>query len=549
MAVHIREKPPLRRTVKAVTPSGRRYRWALDETLPENVFGELRHDSTMPGGYGQMDCVLPRDPRVDYADLERLTTLQVLAVGGEIVGEYRLEQAPRTSGDRMSVSPSAVGGQAYLSDDKSASKIYIDRDLAAWGDMSRARRVNWLASSYTIGTIATQADDASGLPSLRTTLQAPFSLAVAEALYDAGAANVVAAIYYDFTAAGVHGDVRFEWFVDTNSQDDLLGSGSSSGNLYAASAAAYFTPANARRYGNISFTWDANLAVAGGLNYDIQWRKLAVYGDHGLTRRGVDPGGFYASDIVAHAVRTWAPLLNFTEGADGTVQPSTFVLPHLAFKERTTAAEIIRHATRVGLQDWAVWANKTFYWHDRGQFARRWRARVGPARLEETGPQVDRLWNSIIVQYRDVDGSTRTVGPPGSGSDTEDSALQDTDPENPANKLGITRRDLLQMGTTTAAVATEVGRRFLEQSKLFDRSGRAELVGWVEDDRGVLHPYTHVRAGDLISFVDSNDTSYRRIVKASHAHPSCTVDLDSPPEGLQALLERLGVSLVPLGLG
>jgi hypothetical protein len=128
--------------------------------------------------------------------------------------------------------------------------------------------------------------------------------------------------------------------------------------------------------------------------------------------------------------------------------------------------------------------------------------------------------------------------------------LKDYDPENPANKLGIVRRDLLQMGTSTAAGATEVGRRFLEQTRLLDRSGRATLTGWVEDDRGVLHPYSRVRAGDSIVFVDASDKSERRIVKVDHTRSSrsCTVDLDAPPEGLQSLLERLGVVLVPLGL-
>jgi hypothetical protein len=50
--------------------------------------------------------------------------------------------------------------------------------------------------------------------------------------------------------------------------------------------------------------------------------------------------------------------------------------------------------------------------------------------------------------------------------------------------------------------------------------------------------------------VDANDSSYRRIVKTdkSRSDRSCSIDLDAPPEGLQSLLERLGVVLVPLGL-
>jgi hypothetical protein len=163
---------------------------------------------------------------------------------------------------------------------------------------------------------------------------------------------------------------------------------------------------------------------------------------------------------------------------------------------------------------------------------------------------MDRLWESVIVQYNDVDGSARTVGPPGSLADVESASLKDSDPENPANQLGIIRRNKLVMGTSTAAAATEVGRRFLEEQKLLDRSGRARIVGHITDDHGILHPYWRMRGGDLISFIDANDTSYRRIVKADHDGTSRTasLDLDAPPEGLDALLERLGVVLAPLGL-
>jgi hypothetical protein len=50
--------------------------------------------------------------------------------------------------------------------------------------------------------------------------------------------------------------------------------------------------------------------------------------------------------------------------------------------------------------------------------------------------------------------------------------------------------------------------------------------------------------------VDAADTSERRVVRTEKDHSSrtCSVDLDAPPQGLEALLERLGVVLVPLGI-
>jgi hypothetical protein len=71
------------------------------------------------------------------------------------------------------------------------------------------------------------------------------------------------------------------------------------------------------------------------------------------------------------------------------------------------------------------------------------------------------------------------------------------------------------------------------------------VVGYITDDKGITHPASAVRAGDQIAFVDAADTSYRRIVHTSFDYDSRTnsLDLDSPPEGMDALLERLGVSL------
>ena len=314
------------------------------------------------------------------------------------------------------------------------------------------------------------------------------------------------------------------------------------------------TAAN-RPYAYLSFQWTA-AASTGSTEYHTFWTCLAVYGNHGLTKRGTasatEAQGFYASDVIANAVSRWAPLLTYTTGSDGTIRPTSFVIPQLEFRTQTTASEILTQANRFHLNDWAVWegtkpGEPTFYYNERNGRGRKWRARIKPSQLTETGPQVDRLWNGVIVLYQDVDGSVKTVGPTGSLSDTTSDSLLDTDPLNPVNQKGIKRYATLDMGiVSTSAAATEVGRRFLERAKELDRSGSATIVGHIQDDHGVTHPAWAVRAGDQISFTDASDTSYRRIVKTSYDHDSRTnsIDLDSPPEGMDALLERLGASLL-----
>ena len=105
-------------------------------------------------------------------------------------------------------------------------------------------------------------------------------------------------------------------------------------------------------------------------------------------------------------------------------------------------------------------------------------------------------------------------------------------------------------GVSTLAGATEIGRRFLVEARRFDTSGQAQIVGHCEDDRGVMHPAWQIRAGDTITFTDAADTSPRRVIKTSYSDESltCSIDLDAPPDALAALLERLQVVLVPLGL-
>jgi hypothetical protein len=292
-----------------------------------------------------------------------------------------------------------------------------------------------------------------------------------------------------------------------------------------------------------------------GQHESVLWTYLGVVGNHGLPIQGTLTAtgglGVLASDVVQHAVQTWAPELATSRAGVSTIEQSTISIPHLVFADPTTASEIIKQATRFGLPDWWVDEGPTFHLASRANHGRNWRARVGPSGLRETGPQVDRLFNSVIVSYNDVTGVTRTVGPTGSGANTIDDSLSDLDPSNPVTAAGLTRRSVLAMGiTSTAAAASLVGQDWLAEQKLLSTAGQAQIVGHVEDDRGVLWPAWMIRAGDSISFTDAHDTGYRRIVRAEYSDGgrACQIDLDSPPEGLPALLARLSVSLTPLGL-
>lgn len=555
----VREFPPLRVYIDVQTPAGKHFRWGADEPDPANVPAGIRFSDTMPGGFETFDCTLPRKSSRAGADLEPFSTIKALSAGGGTVWEGRLERSPRSSGDEVSVSPSAVGYQAALDDDKSAREIYIDIDLSHWGSWAAQRQIDMNTVGYHAGqgSIDVLPDvGPNGLPAISQRFErlattagtGPF--AVHESWYDSHGIPI-GLLYFSTAQFGI-GVV--DWVVAAKMFQDARGAtpgAADSGDLSGSPGPRYLSTSQSHLFALLQTAYGGTFTGDGEWRTD--WRNVAVYGSHQLQGRGSDPQGFRASDIVTHAVRRWAPQLNVSSTS---VQASGYVIPHLVFLERTTASEMVKQASRFGLQDWAVWDDKTFYWHDRGVNSRHWRTRVGPAQLEETGPQIDRLWESVIVQYQDVDGSTKTVGPPGSGSDFEEADLKDLDPDNPANKAGITRRALLTMGTAGVDPFTQkpgapiqIGRRFLEEQKLLDSSGRARIIGHVESDRGVVFPYHAVRAGDTLSFVDASDPSPRRIVRTEKDQSSrtCSVDLDAPPEALQALLERLGVGITDLG--
>lgn len=555
--MQVRELPPLRLHILATSPTGKTWRWGEDERRAENNFKGLSFSTVMPGGHETCECTLPRKTRVSYQDMTRLSTLTVKGPGGRIASETRLEKTPRASGDDRNIQPQAVGWQAHLDDDSQAAEVYRDSALDHWGEPSSSRRLALHTGGTPYAVIegpTVEPDASTGIPGLLLRFSTEKNQsAAAEALYDAGSARI-SSIYYDMTS---HADsASFTGYVGVASTDAFAAQ-ENTADLIAGvddTDAATFSPTARYRYGWASF---AVPALADHGESDDHWmtlRRLAVYGNHGLTKRGTEPAaGFYASDVVANAISRWCPLYRFTTGSDGTIRPSSFVIPQIEFRAFTTAGNILKEAAKYELPDWAVWegdrpGEPKFYYNERNGRGKRWRARVAPAKLTETGPQVDRLFNGVIVSYQDVDGSTRTVGPPGTLADVTDDSLLDTDPLNPANQLGIKRYVILDMGmVSTSAGAIKVGSVFLEQAKAFDQSGSAELTGHVTDDHGVVHPAWAVRAGDQISFTDASDTSYRRIVKTSYSHDSRTnsIDLDSPPEGMDALLASLSVAVGP----
>jgi hypothetical protein len=423
--------------------------------------------------------------------------------------------------------------------------------MTKWLPASTQRKVNIEAGGGIIQDPTTTADLTTGYPSLVEAITGQWAQPVFnEAFYDSQAIPLGSLYYaWKINANVSSGDANWSWIASL-SADDVVTSVDSTANLRAAGPGngTISATTSSRMFARVRISYAVGGLGGSQQDYTIYWTCLAVYGNHGLTLVGPsdyqNAQGVAAQDVVRYVVNKYAPKLAMTQAGISTVSSSSqFVIPQLVWLTPTTAAQMVKDASRFDLQDWAVWEGPTLFWNDFNTRGGLWRARVGPSKLQEAGPQVDRIWNSVVVQFTDVVGIQRTVGPIGSGSTVEDATLTDPDPTNPATAAGLSRRANLQAGTGTAGMAIKVGQVFLAQQKQLNTSGQAQLVGYVSDSSGVMWPTWAVRAGDQISFVDASDTRYRRIVKKSYDHNTrtATIDLDSPPQGLDALLQRLGV--------
>lgn len=535
-------------------------RWGPDELSSESVPSGLTFSTSIPGGFKDMSCTLLRKLNIDYSDQALFDSVKVYGAGGKTAWEGRMVQFPREHGDAFSVKPGAVGWSSHLKDDPSFREIYVDHDLSRWKGPGTTRKINLVTGGFKLDSIDASAggDPTSGQPALGTSVQGPWSstaIGRGEGWYDAGGVPI-GSVYYAWKRDGVlsNTDTNWTWLVgsavdDVNSAGDITASlraaGPGSGTLTATSAN--------RRFAYVLLTYGA-LAVSNNATFTIYWTKLAVYGRHGLTRQGVASAtsaqGFYASDIVAHVIGQAAPLLTYTTGSDGSIKPTTFVIPQAAYLDPTTADDVIADINKYHLYEWGVYDNREFFWRPpNGPDITNWTVRLDEgAQVSLEGDDANNIFNGVFVTYQDGAGTKHTVGPPGSLAEATDASLVDTNPENPVNAHSIPRRwGLLEIQpVTTQAGAIQVGSVWLAEHNLPARRGQITLTGSVDHPVNGRRPVWEVRAGDTITIADRQGDAPRRVIETSYDHDSrkLTGSMDNTVFKLDAIMERMGIQLV-----
>lgn len=565
------ERPPMRQRILATAPNGRVYRWGEDSPIAEQIFEDLSHSDSANGGYKDLTVSLPRLPNVDYSDMQPGTKIELFGAGQRIQWLGRLERAPINTGDRLVIAPAAVGYEAALTDDSSAQEIYIASDLGEWGEASARRRAQegtktWQHSGQSQLLPAGTPEDPAN-PSSYSRVPA-ISHSWSE-LNVAGGADIDPLESW-YSGGGVQlGRIELElvnvkgaggsfWHnTPAACSDDIASAFEVLADFKATSGAGGYDMAAGRYYLLLASYFGG--AEKGKGPWEQQWRNIRVYGRSGIPAYGTFPArGVLFSDVIANVLSRWAPEIQFTTGLYGTIKPTSFLIPHLVFKTPTTAADMIQQAARFELPEYGVWdgpgRQPTFYSNPRGEREgrKRWRVRVGDAQLEDTGQQMDRVWNGVVVQGTGTDGSTIFVGPPGSGMQVTSARCADLDPLNPINQIsGKKRYARIEMrGVCTYEGMMEAAEAFLEQSKLLDGSGKATLTGFVEDEHGREWPYSEVKGGDLIEFLGASIPGYRYIVNSGKAKAglAASIDIDAPADSYDALMERLGAEFIGVGL-
>lgn len=534
---------------------GRKLRFGGDAAGAYRQATQIKFQTALPGGHGPGTIVVPRADWWDQSSAAMLSAVTVVDGAGRNVYEGRVSGA--TQPDTTHVEIQTEGWAKSLEDDETAAMIFVDRDLGAWGDPSNQRQINLVGGGFKsqMGSSEVTTDLATGNPCLKMRFDHLETILMRQESVYYGQGIPLKRVYYDVInhdnpTLNNMGSVQWSQYVELWSDDVATTVVATTGDQLPNPDTAYLTTTTEdARYVALTHEWAGATANAGG-DWTIDWRKLAVYGNHGLPLAGPDPGGLYVSDIVKYAVGRWAPALRF--GPDSVETTTNYAVPHSVFKDPTTAKEMVESLVLLGSNsfyplDWFVYDERRFNLKSPGKYGRTWRLRRDEgAKSSSDGPDASNRINGVRVQYDPGDGSQRSVGPSGSNSTSETSVLAVSDPNHPANRAGLRKWRNYQAGITDSEGATVIGKVILAEANRDDWRGSITVSG-DQRDSGVPTPCYMIRSGDQVVVEDDQDTRTRRVIATdydSRRKNEMQISVGQRPDRLDTLLARAGVSLM-----
>jgi hypothetical protein len=539
--------PPTGLSVNVTDAAGVVTRWGSEDTDPANIPTGISF-RTARDGFGDANLTLSRRVDRDYIDINLLDDVQIVGADGSVAYEGRIGASPRTFDGNHSIGLQCAGWIAHARD-RQFTEVYVDRDLSHWEDMSRTRKVNLLAT-YRTWPSTVVADASGAAPAVSQTMELTGTvLQIAEAVYDAGVGNKIQYIYYDFVATNT--DLNASWIAIVRvSDDDTFSATTDSANLHGATATAangYFTASTPRRYGGLQFQ-RGDTTASTGTERVLNWRNIAVYGNHGVTQRSSAPAGFNASDVMRNIAARFCPKLN-----TGGIQNTTFEVPHIVFRDLTYPYDAFLELNKYHLWDFGVWENKTLFYKPVDLSDYDWEIRLDdhdyPAAVSLQGDSTQDLANGVTVQYTDVVSGRQELLLPTDYSDLRDPAV-----DNPFTTHGLQGWKPYQVTVpTTQAGALQLGRAALAEFNQPMAPGSITIGPHVRDRAGHPQAAWKVRAGDRVAITSSTSLSDRpRVISEtsySHEDRKVTMSLDGGTKRLDAVIDRMSNALAAANLG
>lgn len=499
-----------------------------------------------PGGFEAASMDFQRNVRIP-----RGTDVKI-NYGQSVAWEGRVNEVNR----QLSAQPiTQLGCQGYGAryKENGQSMVFVDRDTGKWGSLSRAWRAANVAGNYMQGDPTVSTDLISGLPSVTLALITGGSAKYATtAEYDAGALNKISHVYIDTRAP--NGGLVAPWAYRLYGSDYDDGSTSlTTTNTDVPPQTEYVAMNTAVRFGVLEFRYD----TAGGLSgvsdtpREYYIRNVAVYGNHGLPRRGYyvttangtivgpDPGGFYPDDIVNYVQEAAYPLAKISAGV---IESVPYVIPHLAYYAPVPWEQMIDEMAKVSGFHYGTWEGPALHFRSYPGTPTCWTDAVSVDDLQ-INDSMDGLYNVAKVAYRDPAGSsgvatcTRTIG-----------ALDEP---------GITRTLFTDIGIGTSGSATAFGNLVLAISERNAATTGSFATRLPMICEGGDTPAFMLRPGiDRLKITDltaDGDGQTEMIIKRVTASVntqgvSTQVEMGRGADLIEALQSRLAQGLTPIGL-
>jgi hypothetical protein len=545
------EHPPSKLAVIVKAPDGTPIgRWAEDEAKVENVLGNLTKSGEMPGGHHELGCVLARDPKQSYPDLGLFSRIELQGAGGEVLWSGGLRQLPESDGDHIAIEPKAVGDKQLLEDDETVvGPGFINSDLSKWTGPSTTRRLNLNAANFPHQQDASVTPDAQDEAALHMEVQGSWASPViptCEAWFDGQGVDIGAVL-----GNWVNGSSDTKFLLSANFCDDDVGTDlEGTGDIYATATGLLATTASVPRpFAYLDWNYTTTPAGLDGQSFSVDLINLKVLSwiaQTTLALQGEWPNvGFLAKQMLPFI----ADLASLTTDPE-LLEDDGFIIPQAWFDAPGTPMSKLIEITKYGQLDWFIFNDGILQNRFPGTYGRRWRLQPGAGTPKNSGQDAGRVLDAITVSYQDVDGTTKTIGPAGSGATFLDDRLRIFDERNAAVAAGRPKRKLLALnGVCTAELALQVGIRFLEEAANLAQSGEVQISGYVQSESGAWYPSAYVQPGDYVA--DPGTTNYRKVTAPSYAHDSKTAScsIGAPPEGLGQIEARFNARLIELGFG